>query len=249
MSVAASDIIVYASLSAPVADTGTNGGAIDPKTRIAFTQLAAADDIEIISTSASDTQNATVVGRDAAGAIVTQGPTPLTGVTAKNFATVLERVLSVTLSSDAVGTITVRRAPVGATIAVIPPGERGFISLFQRCASDPSVTKTYYSKVFVKNAHATLSLLSAIIKQNADPDARVTHLPANFVNDTATAADRVTAPSAANTLDPDTFDDSDKSIGDLAATAAWGVWMRLQLPAGDAAHKTTYTLEVDGQST
>ncbi len=251
MAIASTDLPVYASANMPTADTGTNGGAIDAKRRIALTQIAANDDVEVISTSAGDTQNCTITGRNAAGAIVTETKA-LTGVTAAIFSSigVIERVLSVDLASDAVGTITVRRSVAGATIGTIPAGERGFMALFQRCVSNPSATTNFYTKVFCKNTHATLSLLAAIVRQNADPDARITHLLATAVNDTATAADRVTAPSAANTQDPDIFDDTDKTVPgtDLAAGAAIGVWLRMQLPAADPPHRATYTLELTGGS-
>lgn len=252
MSIVASELVAFASANMPDTDSGTNGGAIDLLRRVDFTQIAANDDIEVISSSASDTQNCTITARNAAGSIVTE-TLALTGTTAKIFAGngVIERVLQVELASVAIGTITVRRSVAGATLRTIPIGERGFMALFRKTASDPSVTKTYYTKVFLKNTNGSLSLLGATVKQNADPDARITHLLATAVNDSATAADRVTAPSAANTQDPDTFDDTDKTVPgtDLAAGAAIGVWLRLQLPSGDAAHRTTYTIELAGSST
>ena len=247
----ASDIVAYASANMPDTDTGTNGGAIDAKRRVDFTQLAANDDIEVVSTSASDTQNCTIVARSAAGSIVTETKA-LTGTTAAVFSTlgVVERVLSVDLASDAVGTVTVRRSPGGTPLRQIPVGERGFVALFRKTASDPSVQKDYYTKIFLKNTHGSQAALSAVVKQNADPDARITHLLAAAVNDTATATNRVTAPANADTLDPDTFDDNDKNVPgtDLAAGAAIGVWLRLRLPAGDAAHRSTYTTELAFQS-
>lgn len=253
MSVVASELIVYAAASMPDTDAGVNGGAIDPLRRLAFTQISANDDIEAVSSAAGDTtQTVTVEGRNAAGAIVSETKT-LTGTTAVIFSTigVIERVLKVEMSATAAGTVTIRRSPAGATLATIPIGERGFLAPFRKCASDPSVLKNYYCKCFVKNTNATLALLSAVVKQNADPSGKITHLLASAVNDSATAADRLTAPSAANTLDPDTFDDTDKNVPgtDLAAGAAIGVWLRLQLAAGDAALKSTYTLEINGQST
>lgn len=251
MPIVAGDLQLYASVNMPDTDAGTNGGAIDTLRRLDYTQIAANDDIEVISTSASDTQNCTITGRDTAGNIVTE-TAALTGTSAKIFATigVIERVIQVELASVAIGTITVRRSVAGATLRVIAVGERGFMALFRKTASDPSATKNFYTKGFLKNTHATLSLQTALVKQNADPDARITHLLATAVNDSATQTDRVTAPAAANTQDPDTFDDTDKTVPgtNLAATAAIGVWLRLQLPAADAAHRTTYTIELSGQT-
>ena len=251
MPIASTDLVQYASANMPDTDTGTNGGAIDTLRRVDFTQLAANDDIEVISSSASDTQNCTITGRNAAGQVVSETKA-LTGTSAAIFATlgVIERVLTVELASAAIGTITVRRSVAGATVRTIPVGERGFMALFRKAASDPSVQKDYFVKVFLKNIHGSLSLLNATVKQSADPDARITHLLASAVNDSATTADRVTAPGAANTQDPDTFDDTDKTVPgtDLAAGAAIGVWQRLRLPSADPPHRSTYDLQLTGQS-
>ena len=251
MPIASTDLVLYNSVNMPDVDAATAGGAIDTLRRPDFTQLAANDDIEAVSSAAGDTtQTLTIEGRDAAGNIVSETKT-LTGTTAIIFSviSVIERVLKAELSATTTGSITVRRSPSGATLRVIPAGERGFLMFARKTSSDPSLTRSYYAKLFVKNTHATLALQNTTFRQNADPDARITHLPAAAVNDTATTSDRQTAPSAANTLDPDTFDDTDKTVGSLAAGAAWAVWLRLQLPAADAPHRTTYTLEVVGQST
>jgi hypothetical protein len=251
MPLAASDVQFYASASMPDTDAGSNGGAIDTLRRIVFTQLAANDDIEVISTSASDTQNCTIEGRNAAGQLVSE-TVALTGTTAKIFAGngVIERVLKVELASAAIGTITVRRSVAGATVATIAIGERGFMALFRKIASDPSSLKNFYTKVFAKNIHGSLALLNAKVKQNADPDARIMHLLAASTGDTATSTNRITAPAGADTQDPDTFDDTDKSVPgtDLGAGVAIGIWVRAQLSAADAPHRTTYTFEVTGES-
>ena len=252
MPIATTDLGVFASANMPDTDAATNGGAIDLLRRMDFTQIAANDDIEIVSTAAGDTQNATITARNATGSIVTE-TRALTGTTAVIFSTigVVERVLQVELASVAIGTITVRRSVAGATLRTIPIGERGFMAVFRKTASDPSVQKDYYTKIFLRNGHATLSLLGAMVKQTADPDVRITHLLAAAVNDTATVANRVTAPAMADTQDPDTFDDLDKAVPgtDLAALSAIGVWLRLRLPAADLPHRTTYTIELSGQST
>lgn len=244
---AASDLVAYLSANVPDTDSGSAGGAIDTLRRPDFTQLAADDDIEVISTSSSDTQNCTIEARLPSGAVVSETKA-LTGTTAAIFSTlgVVERVLSVELASAAIGTITVRRSVAGATVRVIPAGERGFQMLFRKTASDPSSTVNYYAKFFWKNTHGTQAALGAVVKQHADPDARITHLLANAVNDSATSTNRITAPSAGDTQDPDTFDDTDKTVPgtDLAAGAQIGVWLRLQLPAGDSPHRTSYTSEI-----
>lgn len=253
MSILATDLVLYCSTNMPTTDSGNAGGAINPKMRADFTQLAANDDVEVISSSASDTQNCTIVARSATGAITTQ-TAALTGTSAKIFSTlgasgVVERILSVTLASDAIGTVTVRRSVAGATIRAIPIGERGFIAMFQQDSSDPVSSKDYYAKLFWKNAHATLTLLTAVVKENADPDTRITFCLANAIDDTATSTNRLTSP-AGGALDVGTFDSNDKNVpgSDIAAASAIGVWFKLTLPGGDAAHRSTYTSELDGNT-
>lgn len=251
MPIVTTDLEAFASANMPDTDAALNGGAIDTLRNVDFTQIAANDDIEVISSAAGDTQNCTITGRNAAGQVVSETKA-LTGLTAAIFSTlgVIERVLTVELASAAIGTITVRRSVAGLTLRTIPVGRRGFMALFRKAASDPVSVRNYYTKMFWRNGHATLSLLAALVKQSADPDARITHLLANAVNDAATVADRVTAPAVGNTQDPDTFDDTDKAVPgtDLAATAAIGVWLRLQLPAADPPHRSTYDTQLTGSS-
>ena len=162
----------------------------------------------------------------------------------------IERVTKVELASAAIGTITVRRSVAGATVRVIPATERGFLMPFRKTASATGSTVNVYAKGFWKNTHASLSLTTAKVKQNADPDARITHLLAAAVNDAATSTNRITAPAVADTQDPDTFDDTDKTVPgtDLASLAAIGTWFRLQLPAADPPPRTTYPSELAGES-
>lgn len=241
---ASSDVVVYHAASNPDTDSGAVGGAIDTLRRPDFTQLAANDDVEAVSTSASDTQNATTTGRLASGAVVAETKA-LTGTTAAIFSVlgVANRILQFELASAAVGTITVRRSVAGATLRVVPAGERGFSACLRKAASDQAALKNYYSKIFIRNAHASEACVNAKVRQSADPSGKVTHLLAAAKGDTATSTNRITAPAAADTQDPDTFDDTDKSVpgSDLLAGEQIGVWLRTQLAAGDAPLNTTYT--------
>jgi len=121
----AADLVLYASAAMLDVDTGAQGGAIDLLRYVDFTQLAADDDIEVISTVAGDTQNCTIEARLASGVIVSETKV-LTGTTAAIFSTlgVVERVLKVELASVAIGTVTVRRSVAGATVRAIPVGGR-----------------------------------------------------------------------------------------------------------------------------
>lgn len=245
MPVASTDLVLYNSANMPDSDSGNAGGAIDTLRRPDFTQLAANDDLEAVSSAAGDTtQTVTIEARNAAGSVVSETKT-LTGTTAIIFSTigVVERVLKAELSATATGSITVRRSVAGATVRVIPAGERGFLMMFRKAPSDPAVQKDYYAKCFWKNTHGTLSLLSASVSQSADPASRITHVLAAAVDDSVTTTNRITAPSG-------TFNDSAKNVPgtDLAAGSAIGVWFNLTLPAADPPNRTTYTSQIDGQT-
>lgn len=245
MSIAATDLVAYAAASMPSDDSSTSGGAIDTLRRIDFTQIAATDTIQVLSSAAGDTtQTVTLTGRKADGSIASDVLT-LTGVTAVTSANSYERLLKAELSATAVGIVTVRRTTGPSTLRTIPIGERGFMAIFRQLASDPSSQKDYYCKFFWKNTHTTLALTSAVVLENADPDARITHALAASLDDSGSVANRITSPGL-------TFNGSSKNVPNsqnLSALSAIGTWLNLTLPAADTAHRTTYTSELDGQTT
>jgi len=252
MSIVGTDLVAYAAANMPEDDTSLNGGAVNPLNRVVFTDLAANDSVEVLSDNGSDTtQHITVAGRKASGASASQTVT-LNGLTAVPLSTLgtIERVQKALLDADCAGTITVRRSAAGPTIGTIPHLERGFTRLFINAVSDPSNPKPYYMKFFWKNTHATLALLNAVIKQNADPTGKITHLLAVAAGDAATSANRITAPAVGDTQDPDAFDDTDKYVPgtDLAPTVGIGCWLKFSLVAAENPIKNTYTSEMDGST-
>jgi hypothetical protein len=249
MSVVSTDLVLYHSATQSDQDGITVGGAIDTLRRPDFTQLSANDDVEVISTSASDTQNCTITARAADGTITSQ-TAALTGTTAKIFSTmgaagVVERILQVELASAAIGTITVRRSVAGATVRTIPIGERGFSMVFRKTASDPVNPISYYAKLFWKNTNGANALLSAVVSESADPAGVITHGLATAVNDSGTTTNRQTAPGGV------TIDGTAKNVPgtDLAAGAAIGLWLLMSLAGGQAAIRNTYTSQLAGSTT
>jgi hypothetical protein len=248
-SIVAADLVAYHAATQSDADAIAVGGAIDTLRRPDFTQIAANDDIEVISSSASDTQNCTITARDASGSVTSQ-TAALTGTTAKIFSTmgaagVVERILQVELASVAIGTITVRRSVAGATVRTIPIGERGFSMIHRKGASDPVNPVNYYAKFFWKNTNGTNALLSAVVSESADPAGVITHWVVGSVNDSGTAANRQTAPGGSS------FSGSAQAVPgtDLASGAAIGVWLLMALSAAQAAIRSTYTSQLAGSTT
>jgi hypothetical protein len=251
MSILASELIVYGSANMPEANGTTSGGAIDTTCKIVFTDIAATDSIEFVSTNAGDTMNITVYGRSAAGAIVSEtkaltGTTPTAATTAT-----FERVLKVVLASTATGTVTVRRATGDTTIATMEPGITSVRRLFYDAAADASggSSRDFYEKVFVKNTNGSLTLTNAQIAEQADPTGNITFDLEDAVNDNNSVADRLnTAPTGMSS----SFNNTTKTVpggGNLAAGAAIGVWLKLTLAAGTAAAKSTYTIRATGTTT
>lgn len=245
MSIVGSDLVLLAAANEPSDDSSTAGGAIDTARRLDFTQIAATDKIEVGSASAGDTtQTATVRGRKADGTIVSEVLT-LTGVTFVATTNNYERLLKVELSATCAGIVTVRRQTGPSTLRTIPIGERGFMAPFRELASDPVSQKDYYVKGFWKNTNGSLALTSAVVKENADPSADISHALAASLDDSATTTNRITSPGL-------TFNSSDKNVPNsqnLSSGSAIGTWFNLTLAAGAAALKSTYTTELDGNTT
>ncbi len=98
MSVLPSDIVTYGSANMPEADGSPVGGAVDFTRRIAFYDLSATGNVDVVSSSASDTATkAAYYGRDATGAIQTQTLT-LNGQSWVTGSQPLERLLYAALS-------------------------------------------------------------------------------------------------------------------------------------------------------
>src|ERR1051326_2547962 len=196
MSVSSSDLVCYAALNRPQDDVSTAGGGIDADHRVAFTQLAAPHTLEALSSAGGDTtQVLTVVGRDSTKSRVTATVT-LTGTSAAALSplTTFERILTVSLSADTTGTVTLRVSSAGATVGTIPPGERGFDCSFINSVNSGTGT-VRYSKQFWKNNSGTDALLSSQVVLTDDPQSSILIGVAAALNDTASIANRNTAPS------------------------------------------------------
>ena len=252
MSIASTDIVVYASANMPEDDSTTSGGAIDTATRVIFTDISSTDNVEIFSSASGDTSKAIVVtGRLASGAIDTDTITTdgSDGTTVVGGTKQFERILKIVLPAHS-GTITIRKdGDTGSDFIVeaetgVTTVRRPFYAAAAAAEASGAADKDLYEKVFIKNNHGTLSLLGAQVEATSDPSGLLGFALAASVNDTATVANRLASPGL-------TFNDTAKSVPgtDLAAGAAIGTWLSLDLNDGTAAAKTTYTLTVTGTST
>ena len=245
MTVLDTDLLLYSALNRPEDDTSTGGGGIDLDTRPEFTQLAAADTLEILSSAAGDTtQTVTVTGRNNAGAEISDTKT-LNGTNVVAMTGTFARVLKVVLSADGAGTVTLRRGGAGATVCTIPPGERGVSATFIKSASEASPT-TRYAKIFWRNANGTDTLNDAKVQLTADPAAKIRIGVHTAKGDTATITNRKTAPGGITFVDDGV--QQNVPTGILAAGEHISVWAEQQLAADNAPINSTYSVELAGTS-
>jgi hypothetical protein len=246
MAIISSELILYGSANRPEDDTTTVGGAIDATARPFDANLAANDDIEILSSEAGDVRTVTIRYRNAAGVEASVGPTALNGTTPVAMGITAERLLEVIVSAThGTRSVTIRRASDDALLHTVNPGETRAFRMFNKAVSTTS-QKIYYEKIFWKNTHGTLSLLNAIVDLTADPLAKVEIGAAPTVGDTATATNRLTAPGSVS------FVNDNVNINvpgtNLAAGAAIGVWVKLTLDANESALKNSFTTRLRGES-
>ena len=252
MPIVAADIIAYGSASMPDDDTPVDiGGAIDETIRMVFTDIVATDEIEILSDSSSDTvETITVHGRNAAGELVNDVGT-LNGVSVVLIAgTAFERVLKIIKSATTVGSVTVRDQDTDTEIALMEPAVLEIRRPFYDAAADASggSTRTYHDKIFFKNTHGSLTLTSAQILEQADPQTVVAFDLESSLDGTDTNGggnNRQVAPGGY------TFDSSAKNVANsqnLTSDSEQGCWLELTLTAGLGAQNTTVTMRVSGNT-
>jgi hypothetical protein len=170
---------------------------------------------------------------------VLNGTTPVAG------AVTFERVLKATLSAaDASRTVTVRHSD-DTVITTLPPNITKRWAHFKRSASESGATLRY-EKDFWRNGHASLTLNSAAVKLTADPAAVIKIGLHASKDDTATVANRKTAPASVTFVD----DNVSQTVpgGTLEAASRIGTWIELSLIANQASVRNSYTTELSGTS-
>lgn len=246
MSIAASDLVFYNAANEPTDNVSTGGGAIDTLRRPDFTQISSAEKIDVSSSAGGDTtQTVTYTGRASDGTLISE-TVSLNGTTVVTSVNTYERVLKVEMSATAVGTVTVKGHTSSTTFRAIPIGERGFQALFQQLASSTTGATDWYAKFFIKNTNGSLTLTSSVVKENADPSGVITFGLAASLNDSATITNRTTVPAGISFANTNVNVPNSQN---LTNGSAIGVWLDLTLAQNNAALKTTWTGEIDGNTT
>lgn len=244
MTIQASELIPYGSASRPSDDVSTAGGAIDLTDRPEVTQIAAADNVEVLSDGA-DTRTVTVQGRDSTGAVISEVLT-LNGTTPVSSTLQYERILTLTLSASSGSlTATIRRLTGSTLIASIGLNEVTRTTFFRRSSSEAGAVDRV-EKFFFKNTNVSLQLNNPVATLTADPAARITMGLALTQNDTVTVANRKAMPAGISFVD-DNVAQTLPGTG-LAAASGAGIWIKQGLLSADTVKRSTFTVEINGTS-
>lgn len=245
MPVAASDLKYYCSASMPEDDVSASGGNIDTLAVIANFIMASASAIKLKSTNAGDTMNVTVYGRNAAGAAINETKA-LTGTTVTAaFTNSFERVNKITIASAPAGIVSILMNDGTTVVVDIPAGKTSGRRFFPNAASEGSGTNRY-EKGWVKNEHASIDLISANLRLTADPSEDANHDIQIGLAGAAnqSVANRKTAPSSVSFVD----ENVDISLATIPFGTSEEFWVRQTLGANATANKSTFTVEVAGQT-
>ena len=172
-------IVFYLSANRPVNNTGTSGGAIDATMRLLASSQGdelgggSGDYLDLVSTSALDTQAVTIIGLSAAGLWITENVT-LTGLSHVQSTLEYRFIRSIQAASAANGIITVAEYN-GAdpqALFTIPAGEKGAACLFNYLDAEGAggAAVVAYEKVFVKAVSADYAGMALYMPTDEDSE-------------------------------------------------------------------------------
>lgn len=251
MSVSVSDLRFYATQHMAEDDVSTVGGPINSGMRIVFTNISINDRIEAWNESVEDTGVLSIEGLDSSGNLVVENLTLNYG--ASDITS--ERMTSVWKMSylgsrhNTSGTINVREETSLAEIAELEPKITGIRRLFYNVSSSPvgGSDKTLYDKFFLRNNSSSNALLGVkIYKYLTGLTVPVYIGVENTFNSPQQVAHRLTEPTGL----------SDFGYGpiqlveslNLAAHQNQGIWLKMELPAGNAAQDSYYAIKITGKT-
>lgn len=249
MSIALSDLKMYGSEVMPDDDSiNSIGGAVDYTTKVEFSNLQSPDTVRISSTEAADTtQTLTIIGRDNTGVQITETKT-LNGFNVVSFTNTFERILKMTLSAPAAGTVSIVKTTGAVLLATMEPGILQIRRPFYNAEVPSTGTRKYYEKMFFKNGHGTLALTSAVISM-VDSYSLIAFALESVLDGTDSGevlGNRQTAP------DGYTFTTADKNVvnsGNHTAGSVQGVWLELSLVSTSSAFNSSFVLTETGLTT
>ena len=237
----------------PENDTGLAGGAIDVNTLVTSWTDPNGTKLQAVSTSAGDTAQIDMVvrRRTTTGAIGNMDTKDLNGVTpvilTPDAVPYTERFLSVAIATPSFGVLTISNPDSPFTTYLSWDGQlwtkvrRLFIDAF---ASTAIVTR--YDKTFWHHLNDVgTSAVSPIFRLTADPSAKIKQGVHTSLNDSATIANRLTAPAGVTFVD-DNVDQAGPA--DITPGDKQGVWWEMTAAANNPALNSTFTSQVTFQT-
>lgn len=250
MPITNADIVAYASANMPEdLNASQIGGTIDTTTKVVFTDIDVTGTVEMVSSAGGDTtQNVTVYYRDASGEVKSEAK-QLNGTNTVSFTGSVERIMKIVVDAAHTGIITVRKAGDAGDLATLESGVLAVRRLFYNIAAAPAggAERKFYEKIFFKNNHGSLTLVSAEIYEDTDPVSIAFALESslNGSDTNGVGNNRMVAPGGY------TFNSTTKSVansGNHTSGAAQGVWLEYTVPAGTAPGKDSYVIAESGYS-
>ena len=118
-------------------------------------------------------------------------------------------------------------------------------------SSEAAVGDNEYRCVYVHNAHATLTLLSAVVWISSNTTGNRLHigLGSSAVNGTEqTVADENTAPVGGVAFTQPSSKGAGLAIGDIPAGQHKAIWLKRSIPAGAGGGTDAFTFRVEGDT-
>lgn len=250
MSLQSSDLVFYASQNMPEDNYSLTGGAINTNVRVAFDDIANVDTIDVYSTNATLNGTLTVDGVDANNDLISENFT-LAGETVVAGTSLFKNVWRVYYPDAAhTGSIYVEDNSTSTNICILEDYVTGIVRIFYNSLADyfGGSARTFYDKIFVKNNHATATLVGAQVVEQAEGLYDVVSFGVeNSFNTVQTIADRTTAPTgvASYGAGPTSLVENTN----LGPGVTQGIWLKLDTQPGDPPIHSHYAIKITGRTT
>jgi len=249
-------IIAHASLMHQEGTSGTQGGGVDPSTRVLILGLTQPTQINFVSSNIVDVEQTYLLEGIGTTGIVETESIQLLGTTTVTSVREFVKILRITKQSGEllVGNVTVFTSSGEFLASLFSASDSGsgfevtgIQSLSNRLFSTPDDGRVYYEKFFIRNS--TLDVLSNfVVEKFSDSDNCFDFALDLTVNATTTSRNRTTRPGA---IPIQNFNSLPKTLANFCSNDAIGVWLRIQIPSGATTSTKTLTLKTiaDNQET
>jgi hypothetical protein len=249
MPVQASDLKFYASEHMPENNTSLSGGDINTSVRVVFSDIVNVDTIDVFSTNNTLNGTLTVIGQDANNDPIQENFT-LAGTTTVAGTSLFKNIWRMYyLDAAHTGSIYIQDDSTSTVIGVLEDYVTGIVRVFHNTIADyyGGNSYVYYEKVFVKNTHASSTLLGVEVseQQLGLYDVISLGVEDSFRADQS-VANRLTAPTGVSSYGAGPTPTVEGPH--LLPGIYQGIWLKLESEPGDPTANSFYGLRVTGRS-